>query len=242
MRRYAVNNKNHTSLFHNFNSCCPLLWLDFAKSITLKLLEISTCSLFWTNIYLGSFHPLYRFSCCFFYLKALILHIKLREWSIDHYASTYSVLTLTLDLRHGVKTFFSEILHIKLKGMEHRATCKHIFWLYTYPLPLGMWSIGQNIFTESSQVVYQIKGMAHRASHNHIFLPYTNHQYVGRDKRYNKSECGHVAYQIKGKEVSTNKEAKNLTLRTPLTSGSGWKVRYWKCTDKFIFIELSTEN
>ena len=84
-----------------------------------------------------------------------------------------------------------------------------------------MWSIGQNIFTESSQVVYQIKGMAHRASHNHIFLPYTNHQYVGRDKRYNKSECGHVAYQIKGKEVSTNKEAKNLTLRTPLTSGSG---------------------
>ena len=31
---------------------------------------------------------------------------------------------------------------------------------------------------------------------------------------------GHVAYQIKGKEVQTNIETEPLTLHTPLTSGS----------------------
>ena len=122
-----MNNKNHTSLFHNFNSYCPLLCLDFVKSITLKLLEISTCSLFLNKHLFGELPPALLILLFFFYLKALILHIKLREWSIDHYASTHSVLTLTLDLRDGVKTFFSEILHIKLKGMEYRAPRKQIF-------------------------------------------------------------------------------------------------------------------
>ena len=29
------------------------------------------------------------------------------------------------------------ILHIKLKGMEHRAPCKRICFFYTHPRPLG---------------------------------------------------------------------------------------------------------
>ena len=61
-----------------------------------------------------------------------------------------------------VKTFFSKVvmLHTKLKGMELREPCMHIFYPYTHPQP------------------------------------------VGRFKRKKKtSECGHVAYQIKGKEV-----------------------------------------
>ena len=33
-----------------------------------------------------------------------------------------------------------------------------------------------------------------------------------------------------------------MILQTPLSSGSGWKVRYWNCTYKYIFIELSTEK
>ena len=39
-----------------------------------------------------------------------------------------------------VKTYFFlkvVMLHIKLKGMEHRAPCKHIFCPYTHPRPLG---------------------------------------------------------------------------------------------------------
>ena len=49
-----------------------------------------------------------------------------REWSIEHHASTYSVLTDTLETWGGLKfkTFFFlkvVMLHIKLKGIEHRA-------------------------------------------------------------------------------------------------------------------------
>ena len=46
------------------------------------------------------------------------------------------------------------MLHIKLKGMEYRAPCKHIFCPYTHPQPLG-W--GQKVKT-FFYVAYQIKG------------------------------------------------------------------------------------
>ena len=46
------------------------------------------------------------------------------------------------------------MLHIKLKGMEHRAPCKHKFCPYTLPLaPGGL----KAIFSESSHAAYQIK-------------------------------------------------------------------------------------
>ena len=35
-------------------------------------------------------------------------------------------------------------LHIKLKGMEHRAPCKHIFCPYTHSRPMGL---GQKVKT-----------------------------------------------------------------------------------------------
>ena len=38
-----------------------------------------------------------------FFLKAVMLHIKLKEWKIEHHASTYSKLTYTLDPWGGVK-------------------------------------------------------------------------------------------------------------------------------------------
>ena len=38
-----------------------------------------------------------------------------------------------------------------------------------------------------------------------------------------KSESGHLAYQIEGKEVKTNMQVKTLTLHTPLSSGIGLK-------------------
>ena len=57
-----------------------------------------------------------------------------REWSIEHHASTYSVLTDTLEAWGGVKgqnIFFLKVvmLHIKLKAIKHRALCKHLIFL-----------------------------------------------------------------------------------------------------------------
>ena len=54
---------------------------------------------------------------------------------MQQHASTYSVLTGTLDPWGGVKgqtLFFLKVvmLHIKSIGMEHRAPCKHIIILF----------------------------------------------------------------------------------------------------------------
>ena len=50
------------------------------------------------------------------------------------------------------------VLHVKLKGIEHRAPCKDIFCDYTHPRAPGVWSKGQNICFKRSHVAYQIKG------------------------------------------------------------------------------------
>ena len=92
------------------------------------------------------------------------------------------------------------MLHIKLNGMEHRAPSKHIFCPYTHPRPLGS-MVKTFFFSESSHVAFQIKGLEHRAPCKHIFCPYTHPQPVGWIKSLKHSECGHAAYQIKGKEV-----------------------------------------
>ena len=80
-----------------------------------------------------------------------MLHIKLK-------GNTYFVLhaPLTPDGVKRSNIFFSErkMLHIKLKGIEHRAPCMHIVCPYTHLRPLR-W--GQNIFTKSSHDAYQIK-------------------------------------------------------------------------------------
>ena len=49
------------------------------------------------------------------------------------------------------------MLHIKLKGMEHRAPCKHIVCPYTHLQPPDGAKMSKHIF-ESSHVEYQIKG------------------------------------------------------------------------------------
>ena len=65
----------------------------------------------------------------------------------------------TLERGQKVKPFFSEssLLQIKLKGMKHRASCKHIFCPYTHH-----WSMGgvqcQTIYISErsyTNIVYQ---------------------------------------------------------------------------------------
>ena len=78
-------------------------------------------------------------------LKVVLLHFKSMEK--EHHASTYFVLTHTLDPGDGVKRskrcFFLKVvvLHIELKGMKCRAQCKH-----TLPSTRGVRSKGQDFF------------------------------------------------------------------------------------------------
>ena len=86
------------------------------------------------------------------------------------------------------KHFFLKvvIVRIKLKGMEHRARCKHVFCHYTHPRPLGF---GQNvkIFYLLKVVMLHIKirGMEKRASCKPIFCPLTHPQGQDWVKRSN---------------------------------------------------------
>ena len=50
-------------------------------------------------------------------------------------------------------------------------------------------------------------------------LTHTLNLWVGLKWKKKISECGHVTYQIKGKEVKINIEAKKLALHTPRSLG-----------------------
>ena len=49
------------------------------------------------------------------------------------------------------------MLHIKLKVMEHRAPCKHIFYPWTHPQSQDGVKRSKHFFSEGSHVAYQIK-------------------------------------------------------------------------------------
>ena len=56
-------------------------------------------------------------------------------------------------------------------------------------------------------------------------------------KGQKKSDEGHVAYQIIGKEVKNIMQV--WPYAHPCPFGLGKKVRHWNCADKYILIELS---
>ena len=48
------------------------------------------------------------------------------------------------------------MLHIKLKGMKHKTSCRQLFYPYIHPQTLGRVN-GQNVlFSENGHVAYQI--------------------------------------------------------------------------------------
>ena len=77
-----------------------------------------------------------------------------------------------LGLGQKVKTFLLKVvvLHIKFKGMKHKAPFKHILSPYTHPQPPDGVKRSKHFFSESSHV--EPKGMELRAQHKHIFRPY----------------------------------------------------------------------
>ena len=70
----------------------------------------------------------------------------------------------------GQNIFFLKVimLHIKIKGIEHRAPCKHIFCLYTHPWPLG-WDqkVKTYFFFEVVLLHIKLKGIERRAPCKH---------------------------------------------------------------------------
>ena len=88
------------------------------------------------------------------------------------------------------------ITHIKLNGIEHRAPCKQIFCLYTYFRPPGWGQKGQNIFSESRHVAYQINGAKSTMLAHILFLHTFSTPGVGSKRLF--TENSHVTYQIKG--------------------------------------------
>ena len=94
--------------------------------------------------------------------------------NIVHHSSTHSVLTNTLNpdgvkrskhfetwgevKRSNIVLLKVVMLHIKLKGMEHRVPCKHIVCPNTYPQPTDGAKRSNHFIAENSHVAYQIKG------------------------------------------------------------------------------------
>ena len=72
-----------------------------------------------------------------------MLHIKLRQWSIENLAITYSVLSLGRGQKVKIFFFLNEVmLHAKLKGMEHSS---YSVLTHTHPQPVGRVIKGKKI-------------------------------------------------------------------------------------------------
>ena len=82
------------------------------------------------------------------------------------------ILSLHTPLAPGVgskvKTVFFlkvVVLHIKLKGMEHRPPCKHIFCPYAHPRPDGCGQMSEYFFSESSQTNQRKEALSTMQAH-----------------------------------------------------------------------------
>ena len=147
-----------------------------------------------------------------------MLHIKLkRMWQRTPYKRIFYSDThpLPLGWDQKVKSIFTENSHVAYQikrewSIEYHAA--HIMPLYTSSAPWVESKGQKSFFLNVFMLHINLKGIELRARCKPISCPYTNPQSVGRViKGKNYSECGHAAYQIKGKEVYTNIEAKTLT-------------------------------
>ena len=97
------------------------------------------------------------------------------------------------------KLFFLKevMLHIKLKGMEHRAPCRLKSCPYTHPpTPYGV----KTFFSLKEVMLHiKLKGRGHKTPCKHIFCTYTHPWPLGLGQKVQTffSEKSHVAYQIK---------------------------------------------
>ena len=87
------------------------------------------------------------------------------------------------------------MLHVKLKGMEYRAQCKHIFCPYTHPRTLRWGQRSKHFFFQKIVMLrINLKEIEQTAPCKHLFCPHAHPQPLGRVIKGKKSKCGHVAY------------------------------------------------
>ena len=103
----------------------------------------------------------------------------------------------------GQNIFFLKevMLHIKLKGMEHRVPCKHKpCHLYTHPLNLGWGQSSKYFFLKVVMLHIKVMGVVHRAKYMPIFSVHTPSSPDVRSRGQNTyySKISHVAIQFKG--------------------------------------------
>ena len=115
-----------------------MLYLNFVQSITLILLEISTCSPFRTSVYLGSIHQFYQFSCLFTVEKATVLSRLLETDTVLHNKTIHTALAHIFclligsleDINASVAQRASQYLEtIKNASIKVSQEC---FFLYAY--------------------------------------------------------------------------------------------------------------
>ena len=123
---------------------------------------------------------------------------------MEQHACTYSVLIHTIDPWGGVngQNILRSHVAYQVKRNGPYRLCKHILYPYTHTRPLGWSQRSKHFFLLKVVMLHiKLKEIEPRAPCKHIFYPYTLPQPVGWIKGENNSKGGHVAYQIKGKEV-----------------------------------------
>ena len=99
-----------------------------------------------------------------FFLKVILLHIKfingngVRSAMQAHILSLHTFSTPGVGSNHFFFIFLAVMLHIKLKGMELKAPCKHLSCPYTHNQSQDGVKRSKHFFSESSHVAYQNKG------------------------------------------------------------------------------------
>ena len=106
----------------------------------------------------------------------VMLHIKFQgnDACSNMIANIFPVLTSGGSKGHN-STFSVHGHVVYQKGMTNAATCKHIFWPYPLPPPLGMGSKVKTFFFLKVVILHiKLIGMEHRALCKHIFCPDTH--------------------------------------------------------------------
>ena len=141
-----------------------------------------------------------------------MLHITLKGMEVAHILSLHTLSTPRWCQK--VKTFFllkEVMLHIKLKVLEHRAPCEHIFCPYKQPRPPGWGQKVKTFFSENTHVACQNKGNEAYSSMQAHILSFNSHpQPPGGVKRSNLFFLEVVMLHIKLKGMEYRAPCKHI--------------------------------
>ena len=114
------------------------------------------------------------------------------------------------------------MLHITIKGVEHKVSCKLIYSVLTHTLNPQIGSKGQNIFFLVVMLHIKLWGMVHRASCKHTFCPYTSPRPLGlgqsKKKGKDRESIRSSTTPDKGYQWNITNESKEVSLSQLVTT------------------------